>query len=151
SEAHTEAEEMERVAADTGVDPLSSSWTMVRLQRFLNDLRSEAERDAAATIEVARHRARVQVEEARATTNADAHDATIPPLVDPSFPTPPSAPDPQCAPAPKVRVPPAPRDQTKCAPPVTSNPARVSEPPPDARGQAVPTTPLIIAPRQPEV
>jgi hypothetical protein len=39
---------------------------MVRLQRFLDTLRAEAQRDAEATIAVAHQRARIRVEDARA-------------------------------------------------------------------------------------
>jgi len=65
AEATADAEEAERLAGEMGVDPKSSTWTMVRLQRFLDGLREEAARDAAATVQVARHRARVRIQEAQ--------------------------------------------------------------------------------------
>jgi hypothetical protein len=58
--ASAAADELEAQAAAEGIDPTASTWTMVRLQRFLEDLRDEAERDAAATIEVAQQRARFE-------------------------------------------------------------------------------------------
>src|SRR3974377_2288097 len=53
------ADELEARAADEGIGPQSSQWGMEKLQRFLDDMRDEVDRDAAATVEVARHRARV--------------------------------------------------------------------------------------------
>ncbi|MEI8002651.1 MAG: hypothetical protein WCI50_15010, partial [Actinomycetes bacterium] len=50
------AEESARLG---NLDLGSSTWTIVRLQRFLEELRVEAERDAATMIEVARYRARM--------------------------------------------------------------------------------------------
>jgi hypothetical protein len=57
---NAEAAEVEALAAVEGIDPSASTWTMVRLQRFLDDLREEARRDAAATIGVAEQRVRVE-------------------------------------------------------------------------------------------
>jgi cell division septum initiation protein DivIVA len=70
AEARAEAEEQERLAAAEGVDPKSSSWTMMRLQRFLHGLHEEAGRDASAIVEVAQQRARLRLDEARAEADA---------------------------------------------------------------------------------
>jgi hypothetical protein len=58
-EAEASATSAEADAASAGIDPRATAWTMVRLQRFLESLRDEATRDAAATLEVARRRAQV--------------------------------------------------------------------------------------------
>ena len=62
--ARSEAEQLESLAAAEGIDPAASTWTMVRLQRFLEDLRDEARRDAAATVDVAQQRVRLDMDEA---------------------------------------------------------------------------------------
>jgi len=59
-----EADRAEAEARDAGLDTEDATWSMVRLQSFITSLREEAERDAAATIEVARHRARVRLQDA---------------------------------------------------------------------------------------
>ena len=64
AEAAARADEAEQLARAAGVDPKSSTWTMVRLQRFLDTLRAEVERDSRATLEVARQRARMRMAEA---------------------------------------------------------------------------------------
>jgi hypothetical protein len=58
--------EAEADAHEAGIDPKQSQWTIVRLQRFLDTLREEANRDARATVEVAQQRARMRVEDAKA-------------------------------------------------------------------------------------
>jgi hypothetical protein len=76
--ALAEADEAEALAAAEGVDPEASTWTMVRLQRFLDDLRVEAERDAAATIEVAQQRVRMElVDDASGATNPTLRAVTL--------------------------------------------------------------------------
>jgi hypothetical protein len=63
--ASAAAREAEARAAEAGVDPKSSTWTMVRLQRFLDTLHAEARRDAEATIAVAHQQARMRIDDAR--------------------------------------------------------------------------------------
>jgi hypothetical protein len=79
-ETHRDLEAWERRAADArdtadaahaqaaleGADEQSSTWAIVRLQRFLDGLRQEAEDDAQTVVEAARRGARARVEEARA-------------------------------------------------------------------------------------
>jgi hypothetical protein len=86
AEVRAEADEATRRAEAAGVDPNSSTWTMVRLQRFLDGLRDEAQRDAAATIEVARHRARLRVEEAREGNGRSSSAPSMTPFVVPTVP-----------------------------------------------------------------
>jgi hypothetical protein len=66
TEATAEADEAEARAADAGVDGPASQWTLVQMQRFVNSLRAEAELERNAILEVARYRARVRVNDARA-------------------------------------------------------------------------------------
>jgi hypothetical protein len=93
AEARAEAEEQERLAAAEGVDPKSSSWTMMRLQRFLDGLHEEAGRDASATVEVAQQRARLRLEEARAEADRRGRGLTTD-----WYPEPPAATTPAAAP-----------------------------------------------------
>jgi hypothetical protein len=98
-ETRAEAEEAEALAAAEGVDPKSSTWTMVRLQRFLDGLREEATRDASATVEVAQQRARVRLEEAHEEAERRRLGYDPDPLVPPIRLTePPAAPVPPVAP-----------------------------------------------------
>jgi hypothetical protein len=60
------ADDAERRAAAEGVDGPTSTWAIVRLQRFLDDLREEAERDAQTVLNAARKGAQTRVEAARA-------------------------------------------------------------------------------------
>jgi hypothetical protein len=69
--AVAEAERLEERATAEGVDPKASAWTMLRLQRFLDQLREEARRDADATVEVARRRAQVIVRGANGDGGSD--------------------------------------------------------------------------------
>jgi hypothetical protein len=66
AESAAEAQRVEDRARSEGVDAQAATWAMVRLQRFIDGLIEEAERDAAALIEAARLGARARVEEARA-------------------------------------------------------------------------------------
>jgi hypothetical protein len=61
--AHDAAERAERAISEAGLDPESSAWTMVRLQRFLAGLRDEAQRDVETMLELARHQARIRSNE----------------------------------------------------------------------------------------
>ena len=79
AEAVTAAEQAEASARLVDVDAGATTWTAVRLQRFLDELRAEAERDAASIIEVARCHARMRVEDARATVSRGG--TARPPLV----------------------------------------------------------------------
>jgi len=54
------ADAAEESGRSSSVDTGSTTWTIVRLQRFLDDLRVEAHRDAAAVVDIARHQARLQ-------------------------------------------------------------------------------------------
>src|SRR5262245_6507370 len=65
-----EADELEAHTQDAGLDDQTSTWTMVRLQRFLDDLRAESDSDVAAIVQVARQRARIRLDEARAAAAA---------------------------------------------------------------------------------
>jgi hypothetical protein len=93
-EARAQAEEHEALAAAEGIDPSSSTWTMVRLQRFLDGLRDEAHRDAAATVGVAEQQAKLRLEDARAEAERRRlgylPDALVPPVQEPE-PQPPVA------------------------------------------------------------
>ncbi|NBP52299.1 MAG: hypothetical protein EBU70_14175, partial [Actinobacteria bacterium] len=56
------AQEAEAVAADAQADPATTTWMLVRLQRFVDALRAEAARDAETIVEVARHHAQARGE-----------------------------------------------------------------------------------------
>ena len=60
------ADEAEAWMRSAQVDEQSSTWAMVRLQRFLAALREEAERDSETVVELAQRRAAFQLAEARA-------------------------------------------------------------------------------------
>ena len=62
-DAHGTAERAERAVREAGLDPESSAWTMVRLQRFLEGLRDETQRDVETMLELARQQARIQLTE----------------------------------------------------------------------------------------
>ena len=47
-----------------GVDPDGSTWGLIQLQRFLEELRRDTQRDATASLEVARRRAELRLVEA---------------------------------------------------------------------------------------
>src|SRR5262245_48934135 len=66
ADAVAEAERAEKRAFEAGIDPKGATWAMARMQSFLQTLHEEAERDAAATIDVARRRARMHRDEGRA-------------------------------------------------------------------------------------
>src|SRR5262245_8128046 len=66
TEASNAATRAEDAAQAVNIDTSATTWTIVRLQRFLEDLRAEAERDARAMIDVARHHAQLRVDDARA-------------------------------------------------------------------------------------
>ena len=70
AERSAEAAALEASAKTMGVDPDGSTWGMIQLQRFLEELRHEAHRDADASLEVARHRARVRLLDAEAAAQA---------------------------------------------------------------------------------
>src|SRR5262245_8292911 len=55
----------ESTAAAVQVDAAATTWTIVRLQRFLDGLREEAADDARTMVEVARYHAQVRVDDAR--------------------------------------------------------------------------------------
>jgi hypothetical protein len=63
-ERTAEADELETSAKAMGVDPDGSSWGLIQLQRFLEELRHETRRDATASVEVARRRAELRLVEA---------------------------------------------------------------------------------------
>jgi hypothetical protein len=63
-ERTAEADELETSARAMGVDPDGSSWGLIQLQRFLEELRHETRRDATASVEVARRRAELRLVEA---------------------------------------------------------------------------------------
>ena len=105
------AADAEGAAEKVEADPASTTWTLVRLQRFITDLRNEAVRDAETIIEVARQHANIRVDEARlmaergidpSTVELEARRRVPPPTV---VPDPPTAPVPPVAP---VAAPPAP-------------------------------------------
>jgi hypothetical protein len=86
-----EADEAEIRAREAGVDPTAATWSMTHLQRFLDTLRAEAERDSAAIVEVAQHRARVRRDEARELADRLRRGETVDPVfsVAPVLATPP--------------------------------------------------------------
>ena len=63
-EAAREADEAEQRAREAGIDGCASRWAMVRLQWFLDDLRSEADDQVDRLRDVARQRARRRIDEA---------------------------------------------------------------------------------------
>lgn len=65
-QATAAADEAEGWVRESGVDEQASTWTLVRLQRFVTDLREEADRDAHDVIEVATHRAALRHSQAQA-------------------------------------------------------------------------------------
>jgi hypothetical protein len=66
AESRATADELERRAEAEGVGAEASTWAIVRLQRFLDGLRAEAEQDAATIVAAARKGADARIEEARA-------------------------------------------------------------------------------------
>jgi hypothetical protein len=66
AESRATADELERRAEVEGVGAEASTWAIVRLQRFLDGLRAEAEQDAATIVAAARKGADARIEEARA-------------------------------------------------------------------------------------
>src|SRR5262245_43266830 len=81
------AAQAEETAQAVNVDASATTWTIVRLQRFLDELRSEAERDAATMIEVAHYHAQVRVKDARAMV-AGGRAARVPLVFDSPLPDP---------------------------------------------------------------
>jgi len=79
ADAVAACERAESSASTVNIDATSTTWTIVRLQRFCDDLRAEAQRDATTMIEVARYHAQIRIEEARAI--AAGGDRVRPPLV----------------------------------------------------------------------
>jgi hypothetical protein len=71
--ANTIADDAARRAGREGVDEQTSTWAIVRLQRFLDGLREEAEHDARTVVTAARKGASARVEEARAGATLDRH------------------------------------------------------------------------------
>lgn len=65
-QARGAADEAEGWLRESGVDEQASTWTLVRLQRFVTELREEAHRDANDVIELATHRAALRHSEAQA-------------------------------------------------------------------------------------
>jgi len=122
-ELNERAERSEREAQASGIDPEASSWGMLRLQRFLDMLREETTRDAAATVDIARHRARLRLEDARNGFAPVATFATVSaqPFVDPPLVR--AAPDvPAPAPAPESTVPPVAPEPPSAPPALTFAP-----------------------------
>jgi hypothetical protein len=76
SEAMEIAESAEARAREAGADGRASMWAMLRMQRFLDGLRGETEAEVTALLDVARGRARVRLEEARAEADAILNRAT---------------------------------------------------------------------------
>jgi len=72
------AERAEVDAKTSGMDPEASTWGILRLQRFLDLLREETTRDAAATVDIAKHRARLRLEDARGGGQATAVGLSLP-------------------------------------------------------------------------
>jgi hypothetical protein len=60
------ADAAEARAREAGVDGRASTWAMVRMQRFIDGLRSEADRDVNEMLDVARARARARLDDAHA-------------------------------------------------------------------------------------
>jgi hypothetical protein len=60
------ADEAEARAREAGVDGRASAWAMVRMQRFLDGLRGEADREVNEVLDVARARARARIDDAHA-------------------------------------------------------------------------------------
>src|SRR5262249_51607817 len=62
AESRRVADAVEARAAEEGADERASTWAIVRLQRFIDGLRAEAEHDAETVVEAARRGAREQAE-----------------------------------------------------------------------------------------
>jgi len=151
SAARDAALDAETKARQAGVDPKSSAWTMVRLQRFLDGLHEEAMRDAAATIEVARQRARMRLDEARANARGDsAPRPVLPPPIPPVAPAlRPVAPVPQPEPTvmPPRPEPFAPARVVTLAPAPVTNGHTQPAPPEGAFARSGPeSAPTLLAP-----
>ena len=142
------AADAEGAAEKVEADPASTTWTLVRLQRFITDLRNEAVRDAETIIEVARQHANIRVDEARlmaergidpSTVELEARRRVPPPTVVPDPPTAPVPPAPIVVQAP---VPPA-----AVVPPVPVIPVAPPVPPaPVAASPVMPVVPVVAVP-----
>jgi hypothetical protein len=66
ADARAAAEHAEHAASEAGLDSESSAWTMVRLQRFLDGLRDETQREVDTMLELARQQAMMRRAEGRA-------------------------------------------------------------------------------------
>lgn len=84
NEACGEADQAELRAQESGVDGRSSTWAMVRMQRFLDGLRSEGERDAQALRDLAHERAELRLSDARAEAARIRGEVTPAPTVAPA-------------------------------------------------------------------
>jgi hypothetical protein len=153
AERSAEAAELEASAKTMGVDPDGSTWGMIQLQRFLEGLRHEAHRDADASLEVARHRARVRLvdaeEEAQALRTGSPPARPAPPAWNPPVDDhrPPGSDDD------RPRVDPWPiTDVAGASATETSTDAPVHEPPPPPAFVAEPDpSPLMVIPLAPPV
>jgi len=54
AEATAEAQDLERKLSADGIDPVTASWMLLRIQQYLQSLRREAEDDASARLASAR-------------------------------------------------------------------------------------------------
>lgn len=82
AEATAAADHAEQQALAEGAHAGASPWAIVRLQRFLDNLREEVERDAEVMIETANRQARARVDEAHEQA-AEIRDGRRPPVTMP--------------------------------------------------------------------
>src|SRR5262245_11598951 len=59
------ADAAEARAAEAGVDGRAATWALVQMQRFLDGLRADVERDAQSIRDLAKERARIRLDQAR--------------------------------------------------------------------------------------
>jgi hypothetical protein len=79
------ADRAEGAVKEAGLDPEATTWTMVRLQRFLDGLRDETQRDVETMLELARQQARFRLSEVGAPGPGS---MTTPPPAAPVFSSP---------------------------------------------------------------
>jgi hypothetical protein len=91
ADARAAADALEERARAEGADERASTWAIVRLQRFIDGLREEAERDAETVVEAARRRTRLRIDpllDHPVTTKERPQSASRPPVAPPPGATP---------------------------------------------------------------
>ena len=144
-DAHGAAERAERAVREAGLDPESSAWTMVRLQRFLEGLREETQRDVETILELARQQARIQLTEmpgvapVPAPARGDRAQPVVPVVLErPPSPPAPRDPSPPLTAAAAIAIATAPMAEPAFAQPAAQPIAQPVEPEPAPRLVVVP-------------